>query len=1406
MSSPHQTTIEPHPHSDSAGEVLRLEGIDRAASWGPAVKRLRQKRSAGLKREWRAAADSIRDAIDRLHESGSRSGIPAGDARLLLENSRLLRTVIRESAETVQSSLDLPHIEGNSHRFWPRAYVASAAYLAATNFKFDEAGFLSFLDGVQTGHNLEMGEIWALQPMLQFSLLIAIGQYVHEASEPEDRLSILIGALFAVREISWRRLFEKASVTERILRSDPLGAYPAMDFESRDLYRRAVVALATSARAEEAEVAGEAIALASQTWVRTLPDSRRANRLRHVGYYLIDEGVALLKSRLNCRVSWQKKLLDAIFAYPSTYYLIGVEVTTFVTVIFLLSGLNRMTPILAGLLLLLLPATQAAVDFINQITTMIAPPRRLPKLDYSLGIPAECATLVAVPTLLLNERQVIESVEDLEIRYLANRDPNLHFALVTDSPDSAKQLKDDDDLVLLCSRLIERLNEKYGAAGKGEFFLLHRRRHFNPGEDVWMGWERKRGKLLDLNDLLRSRSDCFPIKVGNLRLLPRIRYVITLDSDTQLPKDSAHKLIGAIAHPLNRAIVSPVTNTVVSGYGILQPRIGVSVHSAVRSRLASIYSGQTGFDIYTRAVSDVYQDLFGEGSFTGKGIYEVDTFIQVLAHRFPTNALLSHDLIEGLYARSALVSDIELIDDYPTHFRAYSKRKHRWVRGDWQIILWLFPRVPDFFGRMVENPISLISRWKILDNLRRSLIEIATLCLLLAGWFLLPGGPVYWTIATLLMLLIPVYAQLGFTLMRIRSLRNLSGALREAGSAFVTGHGSVLLFLIFLPYQALIMLDAIVRTLIRRTITRKKLLEWETAAQAEAATRKTPVDIYLDSTPFLAAAIVVALAFARPGALAAAGPILFLWFSAKLFSQWLNRPPRRENNALSEKDRQFLRHTALRTWRFFREYGGAGANFLIPDNVQQTPAAIAHRISPTNLGLLLNARLAAYDLGYLTLHEFVSETAATLRVMEQLPRYGGHFFNWYDTRTLQPLDPLFVSTVDSGNLAACLWTLKQACLELSSEGPIHAALWQGIRDHLEQIPGAGDLKSRIAGCGEDSSAWLKALPDIEAQAATIDSEAAWWISETRSRLEALRTAGENPPAAVALAELAAKAGELVEEMDFRLVYNPERKLLSVGYDMDQARLETSCYDLLASEARMANFVAVAKNDVPRESWFHLGRTHMLAEGQRILLSWTGTMFEYLLPSLWMKVYPNTILEQSVHAAVKCQTRYARRKKRPWGISEAAYAVTDPEGNYQYRAFGVPELALKEGVSGGIVAPYASALALIVDPRTAVENLRRMESKGWTGACGFYDSTDFTATGWPEVVPIWMSHHQGMILLSIANALTGCPMQRRFHAEPLVKANELILHEKVPFTIPVESAEPVEEDAACSWQPALAKGR
>jgi hypothetical protein len=1150
-------------------------------------------------------------------------------------------------------------------------------------------------------------------------------------------------------------------------------------------------------------------------------------------------------------------------------YLTGIGILTFSIVALLLGGLGPPVPIVASFFLLLIPASQVALTLMNALVTSVLPACLLPKLDFSEGIPPQYKTMVAIPTLLVNEQQVKGLVDGLEVRYLGNRDPNLYFALVTDVPDSDKSCDEKEALAEYCSHLIRELNRKYAASDEGVFFLFHRRSTFDPNENVWMGWERKRGKLLDLNNLLRGTGDRFPVKVGDLSVLPKIRFVITLDSDTQLPRDTAQRLVGTLAHPLHRAIIDPIRNTVATGYGILQPRVGISLQSACRSRLASIYSGNTGFDIYTRAVSDVYQDLYGEGIFTGKGIYDVDVFHQVLNDRFPSNTLLSHDLIEGAYTRAGLVSDIEVIDDYPSHFSAYSRRQHRWVRGDWQITQWLFPRVPNFDGRMVANPTTLVSRWKIFDNLRRSLIEPGLFVLLLAAWFFLPGPPWYWILVALSLVLAPVYTQSLLALLRVGDVRQFRSNSRSAFATLTKGHLNVVCMLIFLSHQALVMIDAIIRTLIRHRITRRKLLEWETAAEAECGTaRGRPADIYLALTPWIALAVTVALALVRPEACLYAAPLLLLWASAPTVARWLSVQRKNERASVKSGEEQFLRAAALRTWRYFRENSGATNNWLVPDNIQESPAVVADRISPTNLGLLLNARQAAQGMGYITLPEFVRLNTRTLSVASRLPKHGGHFFNWYDTRTLNPLAPVFISTVDSGNLAASLWAFKQGCLSLVKEPIFDQSLWQGMLDHvriLHQLdPGrTWTLNVCVKDFGADSVRWLAGLEVVEREAQQLlsapNDSVRWWTAELIDRIAAVRelartfmpwfrssdpnVAGdlahdpenclasltlESVPKIIGqvrarlnshdledalakavmtseelqleLRRLASEAARLAEEMDFGLLYNRRRKLLSVGYDVPTYRLHTACYDLLASEARTAAFVAVAKGDIPQESWFHLGRTQTLYRGRRMLLSWTGTIFEYLMPSLWMKTSPHTILEQSVQNVVEIQRRYVRRKCPFWGISESAHAEVDENGSYQYRAFGLPGLALKRTKKPpSVIAPYASFLALEKNFAAAIRNLRRMWQCGFVGLYGFYEAIEFKdgRSGRSEavVVKCWMAHHLAMSLIAVTNRLLGAPFQRYFHADPQVIATELLLHEKPPSGLIVESGRALEPATA-----------
>jgi hypothetical protein len=982
-----------------------------------------------------------------------------------------------------------------------------------------------------------------------------------------------------------------------------------------------------------------------------------------------------------------------------------------------------------------------------------------------------------------------------------------------------------------------------------------------------MGWERKRGKLMDLNRLLRNQYDSFPVKVGDLSILSRVRFVITLDSDTDLPRGSAQRMIGTLAHPLNQAIIDPEKNIVVAGYGILQPRVGVSVQSSARSRLASIYSGETGFDIYTRATSDVYQDLYGEGIFAGKGIYEVDTVQKVLDRRFPRNALLSHDLIEGAYARAGLVSDIEVIEDYPSHYSAYNRRKHRWLRGDWQIAGWLLPRVLDESGQLVPNPISITAQWKILDNLRRSLVEPATFVLFVLGWVVLPGSPLLWTLATVAILFAPTWFEFMFELMRAAILRK-SAIARSALDALVAAEINVFLSLTFLAHQMLISLDAVVRTLVRRMVTQQRLLQWETAAQAEIGGHKrTWLDSYLDWTPVLALGLGLLVWLVRHSALPAALPILLLWACSKLLSKWLNRPPRPLRSAVPKKDELLLRRAALRTWRYFAEFCTEEHNWLIPDNVQEDPPSIAPRVSPTNLGFLLNARQVACEFGYLTIPEFTQQTRRTLATVAKLRRYRGHLLNWYDTRSLVPLEPELVSAVDSGNFVASLWTLQQGCLDLLDRPLLQTSASEGFLDHLRMLVDVRALsRKRFSAFQREirRKKWLSYLLSHatlvldqvheESAKAKHSKDAHWFSEQVRSRVENVRrtvtsyapwllpefaSLWDNPainsssapdlPALERMPEfiddlsvrlrfvirsrdadnslyerleallpearanairliqelqtIADNAGKLADEMEFGFLLN-QRKLLSVGFDVQSQQVHPACYDLLATESRIAAFIAIAKDDIRQETWFLLGRPHALEHGHPVLLSWTGTMFEYLMPLIWMRTYPNTLLERTSRAAVRTQQAYVENRGIPWGISESAYFRTDEAGNYQYYAFGVPQLALSKGeLSALVISPYSSVLALHVCASEALKNLHRMSRDGWFGAYGFYEAADFTPARRRsrlhryELVRCWMAHHQGMSLLSIANFLHDGVIQRWFHSDPRVQATELLLHEK-----------------------------
>ena len=802
----------------------------------------------------------------------------------LRQNPRLLRSVVAETLVPFARSWAVcPATIRDHENDEPRIVTVADAYLQATGSEYHRGRDQDFYQRrCRNTMRWSCNELWALAPVIKFLLLEEVITQANEiladeAAHTEAGAELLKTRMRSLRDIGyadWFTMIEPLVVYDPVLQQDPANAYKFMDFDSREAYRKRVAEIARYSDCTELEVAQAALTLALESKEKQrVEDPRLRARRAHVGYYIIDRGFPMLASRVGYRPRFIDRLRQTIWNNADDFYIGGIQIITVVLIGLILAPLVPTYPIFGGLtlafLLLLLPVTQGAVDLVNNTVTAIFKAYALPKLDFSKGVPQPFTTLVVVPTLLMKEKQVRELFDDLEVRYLANQDPNIHFGLLTDLPDSVTRPRqnDTDPLVELAIQLTDELNERYANAGAGSFFLLHRHRIFNARQGVWMGWERKRGKLLDLNKLLKGQFDPFPVKAGNLSALTHAQYVITLDSDTQLPRGTAHTMIGAMAHPLNRAVIDPDLRIVTEGYGILQPRVGVSVQSASRSRLASIYSGQTGFDIYTRAISDAYQDLYGEGMFTGKGIYEINALHAVLDRRFPRNSLLSHDLIEGSYARVGLTTDVEVIDDYPSHYSAYTRRKHRWLRGDWQIAQWLFSKVPDESGRYVRNPIATISRWKIFDNLRRSLVEVFTFALLLAGWLGLPGGALYWTAVTLFLMFVPTMVQLVFSVGRAY-VTKLPGAMRDAFSGFGQGTFIALLTLVYLPHQTLLALDAIIRSLVRSFITGQRLLEWETAAEAESsARRRTPVDRYLAVSPLVALIVGVVVFLHHPQSL-----------------------------------------------------------------------------------------------------------------------------------------------------------------------------------------------------------------------------------------------------------------------------------------------------------------------------------------------------------------------------------------------------------------------------------------------------------------------------------------------------------------------------------------------------------
>ena len=1480
-------------------EQIRMAKRHLPKGYSRELPRLLNGSSVGLPRVYDIALETISHGDGRVDPGSLSSFVAAYQTITGLTLGELwaipimLRLALIENLRRAATRIAAQRIDRNRADYWadqmmdiaekdPKSVVLVIADMARSSPPMASAFVAEFARRLQgQSPALALPLTWIEQRLSESGLTIEQSVQSENQQQAVDQVSISnsIGSLRFLGAMDWRTFVEAMSVVERTLREDPAAAYGKMDFATRDRYRHVVERMARSSRLSEREVARHAIDLAQQGAGRNGGGDREA----HVGFYLIDKGMPQLERAAEVRRSTSDALQRTSGRFPLLLYVGTIVLMTGVFTGGLVAQAYAEDEegwllALVGLLSLLCTG-QLAVALVNWLATVLVMPHAMPRMDFSEGIPAESSALIVVPTMLSSVEHIEALIEALEVRFLANRDEHLYFALLTDFRDANEETLPEDELLLrLAQKGIEELNGKYRDTARDAFFLFHRPRRWNAGERVWMGYERKRGKLADLNGLLRGGSrDRFSLIVGETAVLSAVQYVITLDTDTQLPRDAAWQFVGTMAHPLNRARYDEHKQRVCDGYGILQPRVAVSLPGTNRSRYARLNGSDPGIDPYTRAISDVYQDVFGEGSFIGKGIYEVDAFEHALAGRFPENRILSHDLLEGCYARAGLLSDVHLYEEYPSCYSVDVSRRHRWIRGDWQLAGWLLPRVPGPGAQRQNNPLSGLSRWKLFDNLRRSLVPSALTVLLLLGWTVL--SPFWlWTFSVLGVILIPPVLSTVLDLFRkpedVLPRQHVDAVLRSASRHVV----QAVFTIVCLPYEAFFSLDAIVRTIWRMLISQTRLLEWSPSSDSDR-NRRTDLVGYCRTMwigPVLSTAAVIYLTQSDPSAIVVALPILGLWFASPSIAWWISRPLTRRAARLTTNQTIFLRKLARKTWAFFEQFVGPDDHWLPPDNYQEHPVErVAHRTSPTNMGLALLANLSAYDFGYISAGQLIERTTNALHTMKALERHRDHFYNWYDTQSLKPLQPTYVSTVDSGNLAGHLLTLRPGLLALPDQKILGLQCFDGLRDTLNALEDAtgeappaqltqfqtyleSDYETRpttltaawlcldrLATSAEELLASLKAAPE---------GPATWWaralvrqcrdtlndlvllapwvlLPDSRNRLrefdqldeiltlrelarldvtclpaiehrlateatsgestwvgdlqELVVKASQRARDRIATVEGLARQSSRLAEMDYDFLFDKGCHLLAIGFNVGERRRDSSYYDLLASEARLCCFVAIAQGQLPQESWFAFGRLLTTAGGGPVLISWSGSMFEYLMPLLVMPTYDNTLLDQTCKAAVERQIEYGRQRGVPWGVSESGYNTIDVHLNYQYRAFGVPGLGLKRGLADDVViAPYASALALMVAPEEACSNLQRLAAAGLEGPFGLYEAIDYTPSRLPRgqssaVVQSYMVHHQGMSLLSLAYLLLDRPMQKRFESDPLFQATTLLLQERIP---------------------------
>ena len=1269
-----------------------------------------------------------------------------------------------------------------------------------------------------------------------------------------------ITSLRTLGGMDWPDFVEAQSVLEAALRRDPAGTYSRMTFETRDQYRHVVERLARRTGRPEEQVAATAVDLARR------PPHDTAAAGSHVGFFLLGAGRATLEQLVGYRPPLGERLLRAARRHPDLALGGSAMLGTAAALAALLwmAGAEARPAWLLLVLLALLPANEVALNFIQQVITSFLRPQRLPKLDFrESGVPAESRTAVVIPTLLASVESVQQALENLEVQFLANRGANLHFVVLGDFTDAPTEVQEDDAAIVQAAIAgVTALNARYGPGGNA-FYLLHRPRRFNPQQGVWMGWERKRGKLADFNHLLRGGAEgAFSVVLGDLAVLQGVRYVITLDADTILPPETAPLLVGAMAHPLNHAGFDAVGARVVRGYGILQPRVGVSLPSANRTRFAAIYSGHPGVDPYTTAVSDMYQDLYGEGSFTGKGIYDVDAFEQATHGRFPPNTLLSHDLIEGCFARAGLATDIQVFDDYPSSYLSWTRRKHRWIRGDWQLLPWTRPTIPGP-GGPARNPLPAISLWKVIDNLRRSVVELAQLAFLVAGWTVLPGSPLRWTALFVLAVAAPWIVTLLLGALRPPLDRSWRAYYAAIGRDAVTSARQLGLALVFLPHQAWISADAIVRTLWRMGVSRRNLLEWQTAFQSERSGLSSARAVWRAMWPsvLLSAGFFLALLLRHGLGERGDGPAALgldprvrrarrgvdLRAPGRPLARPISEASRTKARPRAEGGRASLRPLALAVLRALRHRrdplagtgqrpGGPGAGGGDADLAHQhRPAAPGDHQRPrpglspargdgvaARAGLRIARAAAPVPGPPLQLVRPPRSPGARTGVHldggqrqpgrpphRRAPGLPGH------PRRAGLRSPRVAGRRDRPRHGGSEANARiEPKLRLARSAL--AAAERAATSRRDWMPCSGSWKSWSKPSprrGSVTRHWARPRSGPPGRAGWSPSSGAGWRGWRRRRASAgWRSDPRLSDAPRALGHDATGRRAHRAPGGARRPRQPPRE--RDGLQLPVRRAARALLHRIPAHQPHAGPVVLRPPGLRGAAGQLRGHRQGRRPGGPLVPSRTRAVArgrgdrpdvlerdDVRVPDalLLMRSFPETLLDQTYRGAVRRQIAYAAGHAVPWGISESAYNVRDRFGTYQYRAFGVPDLALKRGLDADLViAPYASALAAMVEPARALANLRALERRGALGPYGFRDALDYTRPDPGKacaVVETFMAHHLGMGLGALTNALSGQIWQRRFHADPLVRAAELLLYERIPRRLMLQKPQTARPEAS-----------